>query len=179
MTSTATSCAVESEISVARGNVQRLDKVARFANARPQHTKKPRKPDSHSRNGSSLNNEEERPTVQKSQSRRERLTQINILPARLRHHSRQLAIRQRRSNGKHSSNNPGQQQPSRTTKLPRHISRHNEDSRPNHPASDNHGAVKQAEPAAETARAGVVCLLIGWSFGIGRRNVPPAAGETG
>jgi hypothetical protein len=52
-----------------------------------------------------------------------------------------------------------------------HVGGDDEDGRADHGSGNDHGAVKQAEAAAETARA---CFLeIGRSFGIGRK-IPPA-----
>src|SRR5207248_5172457 len=52
---------------------------------------------------SGLYDEEECPAVEKAPERRERLAQIDVLPARLRHHRRKLSVRERGHHGQKRS----------------------------------------------------------------------------
>ena len=65
-----------------------------------------------------LNNEEERPAIEKTPQRRESFAQVNILPARLRHHGCQLAIRERCHECEQASDDPHHKQPAGRTDLP-------------------------------------------------------------
>src|SRR5713226_525609 len=99
----------------------RCDNVVIDGNLRPNDTEKLCEADRDSRNGAGLNNEEKCPAVEKTPKRRERFAQINILPAGLRHHRGQLAVRERRRQSQQASDDPDNQQPSGRAYLPRNV----------------------------------------------------------
>src|ERR1035438_2718832 len=53
-----------------------------------------------------LDDEKQSPSVKKSPERAERLAQINILPARARHHGGEFAIRKRADDGEKAGDEP-------------------------------------------------------------------------
>ena len=96
----------------------RFDEIVRLRHPRDQNTGVTRKPDSDRRDCAGLYNEKERPAVEKTPQRRERFAQINILPPGLRHHGRQLAIRERGHKREQAGDEPDNKQPAGRANLP-------------------------------------------------------------
>jgi hypothetical protein len=108
-----------------------------------------REPDRHRRDRAGLDDQKERPAVEKAPDRRERFAEIDVLAAGARHHRRELAVRQRPDDRQQPCDHPPDQQPPRTADRPRHVGGHDEDSRPDHRADHHHGRVVETQPARE------------------------------
>ena len=57
-------------------------------------------------NRSGLDDQVQRPAVEKSPQRTQRFAQVDVLPARLRHHGRQFAVSQRARDGHEAGDQP-------------------------------------------------------------------------
>ncbi len=134
---------------VAAGDMDRRDEIVAFGNARPQHAEIAREADGHGRYRAGLDDEKERPAVEESAQRRPGFLQINILASGMRHHGRQLAIRQRGGDGQQPGDDPGGEQPSGAAKLPRHFRRDDEDAGTDHGSGNDHGGIEQPEAMAQ------------------------------
>ncbi len=110
-----------------------------------EHAEKLAEGHAHGRNRSGLNHQEQRPPVEKSPKRAQRLAQINVLPARSRHHGRQFAVAQSSNNGQEAGHQPGANQQCRRIHFARDFCRHNKDAGADHRAHDQHGRTGQAE----------------------------------
>ncbi len=89
----------------------RRDEIIRLGDPRNQHTGVPREADRHRRDGARLDDQQKRPAVKKTPKRRERLSQINVLPTGFRHHRRQFSIRQCCGQGQQTGDDPNHKQP--------------------------------------------------------------------
>jgi hypothetical protein len=125
------------------------DQVVVLGNAGHQQAEEPRERNGDCRNRAGLDDQEERPAVEKAPERRERLAQVNVLAARPRHHGGQLAVRQRRRQRQQPRDEPRGEQPSRAAHLPSDVGRDEEDARPDHRPDNDHRRVEQTEPAFE------------------------------
>ena len=77
----------------------------------------------HRGNRPRLDHQKQRPPIQKAPQRPQRLPQVDILPARLRHHRRQFAIAQRPNDRHRRRQQPSRNQQRRRPQYPAHIRR--------------------------------------------------------
>jgi hypothetical protein len=116
---------------------------------RNQITGVAREADGDRRDRAGLNHHEERPAVEESPQRRERFAQVDVLPARPRHHRCQLAVGQRSGERQHTGEDPCGEQQTGTPGLPSHLGGHEEDAGPDHRADDDHRGRVESKPALE------------------------------
>ena len=125
------------------------DQVVVLGNRGPEHAEEARKRHADRGNSAGLNDEEERPPVQKPPQRRERLAQVDVLATGARHHGGQFAVGQRSRQGEQPRDQPGRQQPGRAADQARDVGGDDEDPRADHRADHHHRRVKQPESAFE------------------------------
>ncbi len=104
--------------------------------------------------GSGLHDQEQRPAVEKAPERAERLAQVNVLAAGVRHHRRQFAIGQRASDGEKSGEHPGADQQRRRVDQARNVGGDDEDARADHGAHHQRGRADRAQALYESGVAG-------------------------
>jgi hypothetical protein len=131
--------------------MDRLDQVPVQAHRRHQHPEVLGEPDRDRRDGAGLDHDEQRPAVEEAGQRPERLAQIDVLATRLRHHRRQLAVREGRREREQAGDQPDHQEPAGRSDLAGDVGRDDEDARPDHRAGHDHRGVDQSEPADESA----------------------------
>jgi hypothetical protein len=131
-----------------------LDNPRLRGNCRQQYSEVARKSYGYRGDGAALNYEEQRPTVQKTPQRGIRFTQINILAASAGKHSRQFSARKGCGDRKQAGDDPRQQQAARGTGLAGDVRRDDKNSRADHRADDDHGAVEEADGPHETSLTG-------------------------
>ncbi len=100
---------------------------------------------------SRLNDEEQRPAVEKSPQRRIRFAQVNVLAARLRHHRRKFAVGERRGERHESGDDPREREAARRARLPRDVRGDEKNSGADHRADDDHRRIEDAQLANETS----------------------------
>ncbi len=110
--------------------------------------------DADRRDGSRLHHQKQRPAVEEAPHRPERLAQINILAAGVRHHGRQFAVGERARDGQESGHQPCAHQQRGRIDLAGDIGRDNEDAGADHRTHHQHGGAGQPEPFYELAFAG-------------------------
>ena len=91
---------------VAGREMDRRDQVVVVGDPRHEHAEEAREADGDGGDRAGLDDEEQRPAVQKAPQRRERLAQVDVLAAGARHHRRQLAVRQRADDRQHAGDDP-------------------------------------------------------------------------
>src|SRR5260370_11591487 len=114
-------------------------------NRREQDAKIASKTHGYGRDSASLTHQEECPAVQKSPKWRIGFAQINVLTARVRKQSREFSVGERSGNCQKTGENPGKQQATRGSGLPRNRGLHNKDARPDHRAHANHLALQESD----------------------------------
>ncbi len=95
--------------------------------------------------GSGLYHEKQRPAVEKSPERPERLTQVNVLAAGVRHHGSELAIGQRTGDGQKSGEQPGADEQRRRIDQAGNVGRDDKNARADHRAHDDRRRADRAE----------------------------------
>jgi hypothetical protein len=113
-------------------NVDRRDDPGGRRDRRHEHAEETREADGDRRNRPRLDNEKERPTVEKAPERRVGFAQVHVLPARLRHHGGEFAVRERGGDGQKSCNDPDGEQPTGGADLSRDVCRDNKNAGANH-----------------------------------------------
>ena len=96
-------------------------------------------------NRAGLDDQVQRPAVEKSPQRPQRLAQVHVLPARVRHHRRQFAVGQRAGDGQEAGHQPRRNQQRRRVDLARNLGRDNKDARADHRAHHQRGCAGQAQ----------------------------------
>ena len=104
--------------------------------------------------GSGLDDEEQRPAVEKSPQRAQRFAQVNVLPAGMRHHGSQFTVGQRAGDGHEAGHQPGADQQRGRVGQARDVGGDDEDAGADHRAHDQRGRAGKAEPFYELAVAG-------------------------
>ena len=117
-----------------------------------ENAEEPPERHAHRRNRAGLDDEEERPSVEESPERRERLAEVHVLSAGTRHHRRELAVGKSRRQREGAGNDPGHQQPPGTSDLPRNVGGDDEDARTNHRTGDNHRRIEQTQALNKALR---------------------------
>ena len=110
-----------------------------------ENTQKLAEGHAHCGNRSRLYNQEQRPTVQESPKRAQRLAQVDVLPAGSGHHGSQFAVAQSPDNGHEARHQPSRNQQRRRIHLAGYFGRNNEDTRADHRAHDQHGCAGQTK----------------------------------
>ena len=95
--------------------------------------------------GSGLDDQEQRPAVEKSPQRAQRFAQVNVLAAGARHHGRQLPVGERAGDGQEPGHQPGGDEQRGRIDQPRDLRRDDEDARADHRAHDQGGGAGQAK----------------------------------
>ena len=101
------------------------------------------------RNRAGLDDEKERPAVEEAPERREGFAQVNVLPARLRHHRGEFAVGERRHEREQTCDDPDDEQPTGCADLPRDVGGDDEDAGADHRTGDDHRRIEQTKPAYE------------------------------
>ena len=96
-------------------------------------------------NGSGLNDEVQRPAVEKSPKRAQRFAEVHVLSAGARHHGSQLSVGQRAGDGHESGDHPGGDEQHWRIDQPRDLRGHDEDAGADHGTHDQRGGAGQAE----------------------------------
>ena len=103
------------------------------------------KSDAHRGNRARLDDQEQSPAVEKSPERPQRFPQVNVLPARPRHHRRQFAIAERGYDGHETGYKPGADQQRGGPDFAPNLGRHDEDAGTDHGTDHQHGRTGQAQ----------------------------------
>ena len=114
-------------------------------NGRPEDTEEFAESHAHGGDRAGLNHEKQSPSVEKTPEWAERLPQVNILPARTRHHGREFAVGERADNGEEAGDEPGANQQRRRSDLARNFGGNNKDARADHRAHHQHGGAGEAQ----------------------------------
>jgi hypothetical protein len=128
----------------------RRDHPSARRDRRPNDTEKAREPDSHCRDRARLNDQKQRPAVQKTPQRRIRFAKVNVLTTGLRHHGSEFAVRERRGNRHQSRDDPGDEQASGRAGVAGNVGGHDENARADHRADDDGRRIEQAQAANES-----------------------------
>ena len=132
------------------------------------------KRDANRRDGSGLDDEEERPAVEEAAEGPERLAQVDVLPARARHHCGQFAVAECADDRHQRGDEPcGDQQRGRADDAA-HVCRDDEDAGADHRTHHDGGGGEESHAAHEMGGCGGVGRSgIGWS------HVPSVLPQTG
>ena len=101
--------------------------------------------------GSGLDDQEERPAVEKSPERAQRFAQINVLAAGTRHHGGQFAVGQRAGDGQETGHQPGADQQRGRVGKARDVGGDDEDAGADHGAHDQRGRAGKPQAFYELA----------------------------
>ena len=95
--------------------------------------------------GSRLNHQKQRPAVEKSPQRPQRLAQVDVLAAGLGHHRRQLAVAERANHGQDGRHHPRAQKQRRRVGAAGNVRIDNEDAGADHRADHQRGRAEKAK----------------------------------
>ena len=128
-----------------RRNFPEVHDPVRRRNRRKEDSEKLAKGHTDGGDGSGLDYQKERPAVKKSPERPERFAQINILPARARHHGGQFAVAEGADDGQEAGHQPGPDQQCGRIDFARDFGGNNKDAGADHRTHDQHGGAGQAQ----------------------------------
>ena len=129
--------------------MQRRNDIGVLRNPGDEDAGKPGKRDRHRGDRAGLDHHEQRPAVEEAPEWGIRFPQVDVLPARARHHRGKLAVGQSSGDRQQSGDQPCDQQPAGASELARHCRGDDEDPRADHRARHHHRGVEQAEAALE------------------------------
>ena len=134
-------------------NVRDVPQPMRAGNRRKEDAEKFAEGHANGGDGSGLNDEKERPAVEKAPQRTQRFAQVDILAAGLGHHGGQLAVAERADHGHDGGDDPGCQIERRRIGEARDIAVDDKDAAADHRSHNDGGGAEQAQ-ALHQLRAG-------------------------
>ncbi len=90
-----------------------------------------------------LDDQEQRPAVEKSPQRPQRLAQVDVLAAGLRHHGGQFAVAERADHGQNAGDDPRAKNQRRRVGSPRDVGIHKKNAGPDHGPGNERGGTEQ------------------------------------
>ena len=128
-----------------RRHMPKMNEPVGGGNGRKEDAEKLAEGDAHRGDGARLDDQKERPAVEKAPQRTQRFAQIDVLAAGVGHHRRQLAVGQRAGDGHESGDQPGGDQQGGRIAEAGDIGGDNEDARADHGAHDQRGGAGKAQ----------------------------------
>ncbi len=111
----------------------------------------------HCGDGPCLDDQEERPAIEKTPQRSQRLAQVDVLAAGLGHHGRQLAVAERGGEGQDGRHHPRAQKQRRGAGAAGNVRADNVDAGADHRSDHYRGGAEEAKALHQPGR-------VGWSF---------------